>query len=148
MQKSYLDLRVRIPMNESNEYPLDVKMNILISDMSQHLGQYNGTIEDHSILTKEIVYTTSRGEDFTEEEVLSPIISWMSITEPFSLFTGQLYELAQVELYSVVISNLGGIHPDQKLKQFGLDEIKMVIDRMNIRINHSCVCQRLVSSFN
>ncbi|QNR65121.1 hypothetical protein IAQ67_14465 [Paenibacillus peoriae] len=134
MQKSYLDLRVRIPINESNEHPLEVKMNLLISDMSQQIGQYNGTIEGHSIITKEIVYTTSRGEDFTEEELLSQIISWMRITEPFSLFTGQLYVLAQDELYGLVLTNLGGIHPIQKLEQFGHEEIRMVLIRMNTRI--------------
>ncbi|MDN4106189.1 hypothetical protein [Paenibacillus polymyxa] len=134
MQKSYLDLRVRIPINESNEYLLDVKMNQIITDISEQIGLYNGTIEEHSIFTKEIVYTTSRGEDFTEEEILSPIISWMSVTEPFSLFIGQLYVLAQEELYNLVLTNLGGIHPVRKLEQFGDEEMRMVLERMNFRI--------------
>ncbi|WP_240416544.1 hypothetical protein [Paenibacillus periandrae] len=134
MIRSYLDLRVCIPINESSEHPLNAKMDKIIDEMLQHLVPYNGTIEDHKVFTKEIVYTTSRGEDFTHEDILAPIMSWMSITEPFASFAGQLYELAREEIYNMVIGSLEGRHPRQAMDFFSSDERMVVIERMNTRI--------------
>lgn len=135
--KEYLEVRVIIPLQQSSDQPLEEVMNNQIIRLLEHLAPSNGIIEDQKVFQKEIVYTSTKGEDFTQEDIFAPIMAWMSMTEPFMSFTGSLYEFARDELYALLLSELesSGQHPNDPVELFGQDEKMRVIERMNSRID-------------
>ncbi|WP_145949582.1 hypothetical protein [Paenibacillus sp. Y412MC10] len=135
--KDYLEIRVCIPLHPSSDQSLDEVMDIQIGRLVEHLAPFNGVIEDQRVFQKDIVYTSTKGEEFTQEEIFAPIMSWMSMTEPFMSFTGSLYEFARDELYAMLLNELegSGQHPSDPLELFGPDEKMRVIERMNSRID-------------
>jgi hypothetical protein len=132
--KKYLEARIHIPINETRGNYVNEKVDWIVNDLQQFLSINNGIIIDQEVFEKEIVYTSSRNEDFTKEEILSFIENWMTTKEPFASFSGQLYEFAKDDIYELLINNFDGKHPNQALQFFDEDEKMTIMQRLNVRI--------------